>query len=76
MNCIMGFSDVKIPKDDGLIGRLAFHDCVGGCDGCLNLDQTDNNGLAPIVTALEAVYQSNNLSSIISRCIKEQCLKS
>jgi hypothetical protein len=36
--------------------RLGFHDCVGGCDGCVNLSNPDNNGLelpidqlAPIV---------------------------
>ena len=36
--------------------RLRFHDCVGGCDGCVNLSNPDNNGLelpidqlAPIV---------------------------
>jgi hypothetical protein len=22
-----------------------FHDCVGGCDGCINLDNDDNAGL-------------------------------
>ena len=25
--------------------RLTFHDCVGGCDGCLNLEDPDNAGL-------------------------------
>jgi len=37
--------------------RLAFHDCVGGCDGCVDLTNGDNaglnlpiNALAPIVT--------------------------
>ncbi len=24
--------------------RLAFHDCVGGCDGCLNVNDADNAG--------------------------------
>lgn len=24
--------------------RLAFHDCVGGCDGCLNLRNPSNAG--------------------------------
>ena len=30
---------------------VAFHDCVGpnGCDGCLNLNNSDNAGLAGIV---------------------------
>ena len=25
--------------------RLTFHDCVGGCDGCLNVNDPDNAGL-------------------------------
>ena len=25
--------------------RLAFHDCVGGCNGCLDTTNPDNNGL-------------------------------
>ena len=25
--------------------RLAFHDCVGGCDGCINVNNHDNAGL-------------------------------
>jgi hypothetical protein len=40
---------------------------VGGCDGCLNVNDTENGGLAAIVTALEAAYQAANLSTIISR---------
>ncbi len=34
--------------------RLAFHDCVGGvCDGCINLDNDSNNGLADVIIKLE-----------------------
>jgi len=47
--------------------RLTFHDCVGGCDGCLNVNDPDNAGLEDLVADLEAVYQSENLGSIISR---------
>ena len=47
--------------------RLSFHDCVGGCDGCLNLDDEDNAGLEDIVTSLEAVYADNNFSELLSR---------
>ena len=28
--------------------RLAFHDCVGGCNGCININNPDNNGLQPL----------------------------
>ena len=47
--------------------RLAFHDCIGGCDGCINLQQTENNGLADIVGQLEEVYSRNKLKKLISR---------
>ena len=32
--------------------RLAFHDCVGGCDGCVDLGNPDNNGLDIPITAM------------------------
>lgn len=45
---------------------LAFHDCVGGCDGCINLDNESNNGLASIVADLEVMYQAS-YKSLMSR---------
>ena len=43
--------------------RLGFHDCVGGCDGCVDLSNPDNNGLlepieeiAPVVEAFKSQY--------------------
>jgi len=37
--------------------RLAFHDCVGGkCDGCINLNNAANNGLADVIEELEDLY--------------------
>ena len=47
--------------------RLTFHDCVGGCDGCLNVNDPDNAGLENLVADLEAVYQAESLANIISR---------
>ena len=47
--------------------RLTFHDCVGGCDGCLNVNDQENAGLGDLVSSLEAVYQSGGPSDIISR---------
>jgi len=47
--------------------RLAFHDCVGGCDGCLNINNADNAGLADIVASLDTVYTDNGYDSILSR---------
>ena len=35
---------------------IGFHSCVGGCHGCLNLNQADNNGLQKIYGALNNLY--------------------
>lgn len=32
--------------------RLGFHDCVGGCDGCVNLSNADNKGLEEPINAI------------------------
>jgi hypothetical protein len=42
-----------------VLGIKGFHDCVGGCDGCLNLDNPNNAGLGPIIEALEELYTGN-----------------
>jgi len=47
--------------------RLTFHDCVGGCDGCVNVGDSDNNGLAALVADLETVYQDNGFAEVLSR---------
>jgi len=47
--------------------RLAFHDCVGGCNGCLNVDNPDNAGLEDLVGNLETAYTDNSLSALVSR---------
>jgi len=47
--------------------RLAFHDCVGGCNGCININNPDNNGLKPLAAGLDAVYVANNFSRLLSR---------
>ena len=39
----------------------------GGCDGCVNIDNDSNNGLADLIDELEAVYQENDFESVISR---------
>ena len=33
--------------------RLSFHDCVGGCDGCVNVAQAANIGLGRINDILD-----------------------
>merc|ERR1711874_388850 len=44
--------------------RLSFHDCVGGCDGCLNVNNHDNAGL---VASLDTLYLANSYDSLLSR---------
>lgn len=35
--------------------RLGFHDCVGGCDGCIDMKNADNKGLEKSLDALEPI---------------------
>jgi hypothetical protein len=35
--------------------RLGFHDCVGGCDGCVDMANPDNFGLEVPIAALDSV---------------------
>jgi len=58
-------SAVAIPEPAML--RLSFHACVGGCDGCVNVNDPNNAVLADLVSDLEEVYQSQGLADIISR---------
>jgi hypothetical protein len=54
--------DAEIARDVDWIPklvRLAFHDCVGGCDGCLSFANGDNAGLAPVVTMLDGIYNES-----------------
>ncbi|XP_013408446.1 putative ascorbate peroxidase [Lingula anatina] len=47
--------------------RLAFHDCVGGCDGCVNLDNADNSGLQTTARELNKVYDNEGFNKLMSR---------
>jgi hypothetical protein len=40
----------------------AFHSCVGGCDGCINLNQGPNAGLKEALDPLEEKYQKLGLA--------------
>jgi len=61
---------IKLPMIPAFV-RLAFHDCnsPAGCDGCVNLDIAENNGLAPAVNNLEQLYTNSSLhiSTTLSR---------
>lgn len=39
----------------GLFLRLVFHDCVGGCDGCIDLTNPENNGLSHVMDRLQPI---------------------
>ncbi len=36
--------------------RLAFHDCISGCNGCINMKNPDNKGLKGIIRQSERIY--------------------
>ena len=36
--------------------RLAFHDCVGGCDGCINFGNAANGGLQEAYEPFNVLY--------------------
>jgi len=38
--------------------RLALHDCMGGCDGSLNINNTGNNGLFRAIDLLSRTYNN------------------
>jgi len=38
--------------------RFGFHSCVGGCKGCINIDDPDNAGLQDVFDPLEEVYKN------------------
>jgi len=43
------------PKLAAKFLRLAFHDCVGGCDGCVDLTNPENAGLLVPIAALRPI---------------------
>jgi Peroxidase len=45
--------------------RLIFHDCIGGCDGCVDLTNPENFGLEKPIDALERVFEQHG--GIVSR---------
>ena len=42
--------------------HAAFHDCVGGCDGCINLANAANAGLESCVADLNTRYNAETIS--------------
>jgi len=45
--------------------RIAFHDCVGGCDGCINRANPDNFGpMLDTLTDIDRIYDSKYRNSM------------
>jgi hypothetical protein len=44
-----------------------FHDCVGGCNGCINYENPDNAGLQAITEVLDDLHSHLEFSTIASR---------
>lgn len=40
--------------------RLGFHDCVGGCDGCIDPTDADNRGLEEAIDAISYITDKYN----------------
>jgi len=48
----------QLQKNVAKIVRLSFHDCVGGCDGAVALDNPANHGLQTVLDDLQDVVAS------------------
>lgn len=44
--------------------RLAFHDCTGGCDGCVDLDFHENDGLQVPLAVLDPIVARHETSDV------------
>ena len=59
------FKDIRTqPSKASTIVRLSFHDCVGGCDGCINMDNDSNAGLQTAIDILEDTYATVTAAGI------------
>mmetsp|Transcript_19626 Transcript_19626/g.30259 ORF Transcript_19626/g.30259 Transcript_19626/m.30259 type:complete len:826 (-) Transcript_19626:36-2513(-) len=47
--------------------RLAFHDCIGGCDGCVDMTDLDNTGLEIPISVLSTLVSEWKGKGILSR---------
>merc|ERR1711935_120359 len=60
------FKDIRTqPSKASTIVRLSFHDCVGGCDGCINIDNDSNAGLDDAIDIMEDVYTTVKADGIV-----------
>jgi Peroxidase len=47
--------------------RLSFHDCVGGCDGCVDMSNLDNRGLDTPINVLRPIVTKNTGNTPLTR---------
>ena len=47
--------------------RLSFHDCVDGCNGCVQMDKPDNAGLEVPISSLESIFTKPEAPAGLSR---------
>ena len=52
---------------------LGFHDCVSGCDGCINLDNAANNGLSDAIDLVEELYTEITDTGMVVRVFIQKC---
>jgi len=61
----------ELLDDDSDLGakfvRLGFHMCVGGCDGCVNMNNVDNKGLEVPINAIASIVSTYTSDSGLSR---------
>lgn len=65
---MLSLGDFKCSKtnDSKVISCLpAFHDCVGHCNGCVNVTNPSNGGLQAVISFLEPLYAPHK--SVMSR---------
>ena len=64
----LSFHDCVGNMESGIHEMHQFsHMYKGGCDGCINKEDTFNNGLFNLVADLEEVYISNGFRNLLSR---------
>lgn len=51
-------STPKYPIEIRKFLRAAFHDCMGGCDGSINIAKADNRGLEDYVSKMTQAFAS------------------
>ena len=54
---------LKVPNS--FVPANVWH--TGGCDGCINVEDSSNNGLADLIADLEDAYQKNDFNDTLSR---------